>query len=116
MELTLESQGYLEALYRAYLEDPFALPEEWRRYFSSLTLEDGRRREAPSPTLAPEEGAFLLKVARLVEAYRTQGHLAAQIDPLGRPRPRPRALSLEAHGLGPADLDRPLPPPSAPPP
>ncbi|GAA6734500.1 2-oxoglutarate dehydrogenase E1 component [Thermus oshimai] len=110
MELTLESQGYLEALYRAYLEDPFALPEEWRRYFSSLTLEDGRRREAPSPTLAPEEGAFLLKVARLVEAYRTQGHLAAQIDPLGRPRPRPRALSLEAHGLGPADLDRPLPP------
>ncbi len=110
MELTLESQGYLEALYRAYLEDPFALPEEWRRYFSSLTLEDGRRREAPSPTLAPEEGAFLLKVARLVEAYRTQGHLAAQIDPLGRPRPRPRALSLEAHGLDPADLDRPLPP------
>lgn len=110
MELTLESQGYLEALYRAYLEDPFALPEEWRRYFSSLTLEDGRRREAPSPTLAPEEGAFLLKVARLAEAYRTLGHLAAGIDPLGRPRPRPKALSLEAHGLGPADLDRPLPP------
>lgn len=110
MELTLESQGYLEALYRAYLEDPFALPEEWRRYFSSLTLEDGRRREAPSPTLAPEEGAFLLKVARLAEAYRALGHLAAGIDPLGRPRPRPKALSLEAHGLGPADLDRPLPP------
>ncbi|WP_337845302.1 2-oxoglutarate dehydrogenase E1 component [Thermus sp.] len=110
MELTLESQGYLEALYRAYLEDPFALPEEWRRYFSSLTLEDGRRREAPSPTLAPEEGAFLLKVARLAEAYRSLGHLAAGIDPLGRPRPRPKALSLEAHGLGPADLDRPLPP------
>lgn len=110
MELTLESQGYLEALYRAYLEDPFALPEEWRRYFSSLTLEDGRRREAPSPTLAPEEGAFLLKVARLAEAYRTLGHLAAGIDPLGRPRPRPKALSLEAHGLGPTDLDRPLPP------
>ncbi|MFZ8813320.1 MAG: 2-oxoglutarate dehydrogenase E1 subunit family protein, partial [Thermus aquaticus] len=38
MELTLESQGYLEALYRAYLEDPFSLPEEWRRYFSALAL------------------------------------------------------------------------------
>mgnify|MGYP006331195905 CR=1 FL=1 len=39
MELTLESQGYLESLYRAYLEDPLSHPEDWRRYFSALTLE-----------------------------------------------------------------------------
>ncbi|MEN2981814.1 MAG: thiamine pyrophosphate-dependent enzyme [Thermus sp.] len=112
MELTLESQGYLEALYRAYLEDPFALPEEWRRYFSALTLEDGRR-ERPAPSLPAAEAvdlAFLLKVERLVQAYRELGHLGAAIDPLGRPRPRPQALSLEAHGLSPSDLSRPLPP------
>ncbi|TBH20925.1 2-oxoglutarate dehydrogenase E1 component [Thermus thermamylovorans] len=110
MELTLESQGYLEALYRAYLEDPFALPEEWRRYFSALALEDGRREPPP---VAPAEAldlGFLLKVERLVQAYRELGHLAARIDPLGRERPRPKALTLEAHGLSPKDRERPLPP------
>ncbi|MCH1927186.1 hypothetical protein L6232_20455, partial [Shewanella sp. C31] len=110
MELTLESQGYLEALYRAYLEDPVALPEEWRRYFSALALVDGRRE---TPPVAPAEAldlAFLLKVEALRQAYRELGHLAARIDPLGRERPRPEALSLEAHGLSPEDLGRPLPP------
>ena len=114
MELTLESQGYLESLYRAYLEDPLSLPEDWRRYFSALTLEDledGRRERqaAPLPGEALDLG-FLLKVEALRQAYRELGHLAARIDPLGRERPRPKALSLEAHGLSPEDLKRPLPP------
>ncbi|BAW02160.1 2-oxoglutarate dehydrogenase, E1 component [Thermus thermophilus] len=114
MELTLESQGYLESLYRAYLEDPLSLPEDWRRYFSALTLEDledGRRERqaAPLPGEALDLG-FLLKVEALRQAYRELGHLAARIDPLGRERPRPKALSLEAHGLSPEDLRRPLPP------
>ncbi|WP_022798929.1 2-oxoglutarate dehydrogenase E1 component [Thermus islandicus] len=108
MELALESQGYLEALYRAYLEDPFSLPEEWRRYFSALALEDGRREPLAGEAL---DLAFLLKVERLVQAHRELGHLAARIDPLGRERPRPRALTLEAHGLSREDLARPLPPP-----
>ncbi len=111
MELTLTNGGYLEALYRTYLEDPFALPEEWRRYFSALSLEALDRRPGPAPEALKEEAEFLLKAWNLLEAYRRLGHLAARIDPLGRPRPRPKALSLEAHGLTPSDLDRPLPPP-----
>lgn len=117
MELTLESQGYLEALYRAYLEDPFSLPEEWRRYFSALALEASRRepledgrRATPAPLAEAVDLAFLLKVERLVQAYRELGHLAARIDPLGRERPRPKELSLEAHGLLREDLFRSLPP------
>jgi 2-oxoglutarate dehydrogenase E1 component len=110
MELTLESQGYLEALYRAYLEDPFSLPEEWRRYFSALALEDGRREPLAPPVGEALDLAFFLKVERLVQAYRELGHLAAQVDPLGQKRPWPKELTLEAHGLSPEDLKRPLPP------
>ncbi len=110
MELTLESQGYLEALYRAYLEDPFSLPEEWRRYFSALALEDGRREPLAPPVGEVLDLAFFLKVERLVQAYRELGHLAARIDPLGQKRPWPKELTLEAHGLSPEDLKRPLPP------
>ena len=110
MELTLESQGYLEALYRAYLEDPFSLPEEWRRYFSGLALEDGRREPLAPPVGEALDLAFFLKVERLVQAYRELGHLAAQVDPLGQKRPWPKELTLEAHGLSPEDLKRPLHP------
>lgn len=99
---------YLEALYEEYLKNPFALPEEWRAYFSALHLEEGRR-ERPREA-APLDGGFYLKVARLQEAYRVRGHLVARIDPLGRPRPRPSDLTLAHHGLSEADLDRPLPP------
>lgn len=114
MELTLESQGYLEALYRTYLEDPFSLPEEWRRYFSALSLEDGRR-EPPLPAEAVD-AAFLLKVEALRQAYREFGHLAARIDPLGRRGRglgrfpwRPTASPLKTWG-------GPFPPSSGPPP
>jgi len=110
MELTLESQGYLEVLYKAYLEDPFSLPEEWRRYFSALALEDGRREPLAPPVGEALDLAFLLKVERLVQAYRELGHLGARIDPLGRERPWPKELALEAHGLALEDLKRPLPP------
>lgn len=100
--------GYLEALYKEYLKNPFALPEEWRAYFSALHLEEGRR-ERPREA-APFDGEVYLKAARLQEAYRARGHLAARIDPLGRPRARPSDLTLVHHGLSEADLDRPLPP------
>ena len=109
--------GYLEALYEEYLKDPFALPEEWRAYFSALHLAqpgeplEGLRRERPPQGEAPGlDAGFYLKVARLQEAYRERGHLVARIDPLGRPRPWPKDLTLEHHGLLEADLDRPLPP------
>ncbi len=109
--------GYLEALYEEYLKDPFALPEEWRAYFSALHLAqpgeplEGLRRERPPQGEVPGlDAGFYLKVARLQEAYRERGHLVARIDPLGRPRPWPKDLTLEHHGLLEADLDRPLPP------
>ena len=46
-------------------------------------------------------------VSRLIESYRMWGHLAATIDPLGRPRPEPSELTLAAHGLSDDDLDQP---------
>lgn len=45
-------------------------------------------------------------VARLIDAWRERGHLAAQIDPLGRPRPSHPDLDPAAHGLTIWDLDR----------
>jgi 2-oxoglutarate dehydrogenase E1 component len=136
--------GYAQALLEQYLENPEAVPEEWRslfesgdaaivealpglaRLFETLREENGAPPEAPEgaaeplsvaappreaapPELAPEPepapepapeperapepavwaepdetllGAVAAATA-LIKAYRTHGHLAANLDPLG---------------------------------
>jgi 2-oxoglutarate dehydrogenase E1 component len=105
--------GYAKALLEEYLENPDAVPAEWRRLFESgdsdlvathpglarllETLREdgnGHRVEAPvpaaapppAPAAAPPGDEFLRAVAaatELVGAYRSHGHLAARLDPLG---------------------------------
>ena len=115
--------GYASALLEQYLENPEAVPSEWRALFESgaselvathpglarlveLLQEDGNGHVAtppapapappgppaaePAPSEAPAEAApdktLLAAVAAamaLVKAYRTHGHLAARLDPLG---------------------------------
>src|SRR5690348_8044660 len=111
--------GYAKALLEEYLENPDAVPEEWRRLFESGASEtvttfpglarllealrkDGNGHHpappvappppesaAPAPEAAPPgppDPEFLRAVAaatELVGAYRSFGHLAARLDPLG---------------------------------
>src|SRR6188472_386958 len=112
--------GYASALLEQYLENPDAVPDEWRALFESgaselvathpglarlveLLQEDGNGHvaAAPPPPTSPEPSApapapatappapdktLLQAVAAamaLVKAYRTHGHLAARLDPLG---------------------------------
>src|SRR5438045_543523 len=130
--------GYAKALLEEYLENPEAVPEEWRRLFESgdselVTTHPGLARlldalredgnghraappgsappvpapqaaappapppaaERPTPPPAPAElpakpappdPEFLRAVAaatQLIGAYRSFGHLAARLDPLG---------------------------------
>lgn len=51
---------------------------------------------------------FQAVVDDLIDEYRDQGHLAAQIDPFGRGRAEPESLTLNFHHLGEADLDHPV--------
>jgi 2-oxoglutarate dehydrogenase E1 component len=122
--------GYARALLEEYLENPGAVPSEWRALFESgaselvathpglarlveLLQEDGNGQlaaapapppaptatalpPAPAPAAAPPEPAPAPAIGRdealvaavaaamaLVTAYRTHGHLAARLDPLG---------------------------------
>jgi 2-oxoglutarate dehydrogenase E1 component len=112
------NSGYAKALLEEYLENPDAVPEEWRRLFESgasdtvTTLpgltrlleamrEDGNGQHPapvavaepapapepePAPAAAQPDAEFLRAVAaatELVGAYRSFGHLAARLDPLG---------------------------------
>jgi 2-oxoglutarate dehydrogenase E1 component len=104
------NSGYARDVFEDYLDDPDAVPAEWRALFESgdselvaehpglnrllQTLrEDGNGARAPVAVEAPPEVApapvddtLLGGVAAamaLVKAHRTHGHLAARLDPLG---------------------------------
>jgi 2-oxoglutarate decarboxylase len=46
-----------------------------------------------------------VRITELIQAYRVSGHMAARLDPLGRPRPLCPDLDPGTYGLGPEDLD-----------
>ncbi len=104
--------GYARALLDDYLENPEAVPSEWRALFESgdsalvashpgiarllekLPASGGNghteappESPAPVPAVAPAHDERLLggvaAAMALVKAHRTHGHLAARLDPLG---------------------------------
>ena len=110
--------GFVEDLYFGWLQDPASVDERWRAYFETLPpVPDAAPAPSTWPARAPREAgasrtddreAFRLRVDRLVNAWRTFGHLQADLDPLGMERRRAERLDLEEFGLTEADLDRPL--------
>jgi 2-oxoglutarate dehydrogenase E1 component len=155
------NEGYASALLEQYLENPDAVPGEWRALFESgasdlvashpglarlveLLREDGNgniaapapaaaplpapvataSESAPAPPAAPAAPAaapapdetLLAAIAAamaLVTAYRTHGHLAARLDPLGsepvgdpalEPERREPKLTEELQRLIPAEI------------
>lgn len=122
-----QSLPFVEELYSDYLRAPHEVPADWRAYFDGFDEPANGRFVPPAHVVFPRRSLFhavpsdgaapkaregagdrLLqeRVDRLVHAYRVRGHIAAQIDPLGRPRAEPTELTLECYGLSPADLDR----------
>jgi 2-oxoglutarate dehydrogenase E1 component len=114
--------GYAALLLEQYLDNPAAVPEEWRDLFESepeallqrqpglaRLLEraaadgDGRAAQvAPQPASAPEPATIddelvggVAAAMALVKAFRMVGHLAARLDPLGSEPPGDPALEPE---------------------
>jgi len=92
-------------VYADYCRDPASVPDDWREYFRALEM-DGRAPAIPSPAApAAPQGDLALRIA---DAFRTRGHLGAQISPLAGASPNPPELSPTGFGLTDSDLDAPL--------
>jgi len=115
--------AFVEALYEEFLADPDGVDGEWRELFESLD-DDGGRPGSIRPSFRPRSifdpvavdgagegvsgaGALQARVEQLANAYRSTGHMEAQLDPLGRERPRRPELALDYWGLSARDLARP---------
>ena len=114
------SMAYIDALYEDYLADPNSVPEDWQATFSALPqvngqaidvshrdirnyfLQNADKKSAPVVTTDAKQS----QVADLINAYRTLGHHAAQLDPLEMAERTPApGLELSFHHLYDSDLN-----------
>jgi len=115
------SMGFIDALYEEYLKNPTAVSEDWQAYFKGLPTVNGTVNEVSHSAIreyfldhgnrqvASQPDAAVLKqaeVSNLINAYRTFGHKAAKLDPLGMMASMPEPmLDLSYHHLSTSDLD-----------
>ncbi|MCH9689298.1 MAG: 2-oxoglutarate dehydrogenase E1 component [Gammaproteobacteria bacterium] len=114
------NMAYVDGLYEDYLENASAVSESWQAVFRALPAGvDGcpdvshrtlrtyflNQAKQPSTAVVSSGDDKQRRVADLITAYRTHGHLLANLDPLAMlVRETPLSLTLDYHGLTQADL------------
>jgi len=108
--------SYILALYRQYQKDPNSVSIEWRAFFKDFSEEDFEEtrfsglphfaRNDGTPTSSPGPKGRGDPETLIAQAYRTFGHLAADLDPLGivKPQGHPE-LDPAFYGLQDADIN-----------
>lgn len=114
--------AFVEMLYEQYLQNPYDVSEQWRRYFDSLQSTiagDGQirlaetRETAMPPASVTESTDFEIQerkqiaVLQLINTYRFMGVRRANLDPLGLQQKQDvPELDLAFHALTENDMDK----------
>ncbi len=111
IEEELINGEFLEALYQQYQINPFQLSPSWRQYFKALDFQISSFLSAEAK-LAPTPPFDLVisresRILRLLDAYRTYGHLFAKINPIAiHPIQEPYHLKMSTLGFEEWELDQ----------
>jgi len=117
--------AYIEDLYEQYLVAPDSVGPKWKTYFDGIKGRDtgdvphsaviaaiaeaGRQAARGAAIAASGDGGSDSRefaVGKLIVAYRSRGHLAADLDPLAMwQKSEAPDLDIAFHGLSNADLD-----------
>jgi 2-oxoglutarate dehydrogenase E1 component len=128
--LTGANAGFITELYARFLENPEAVDESWRRFFSDIgdsgaavlaelhrpswgrqepriVMDGGAAEAAVGAEQLRQATADSIRALQLIRSYRVRGHLEANLDPLGLDR-RGHHPELDYHSYGftEHDLDR----------
>jgi 2-oxoglutarate dehydrogenase E1 component len=96
------SAEYLENMRRTWIEDPSSIPEQWQYFFKGFEL--GHTTDG----VGAEYGAASVhqgNVDSLIYHYRSAGHYAADLDPLGIAQRTRDHLELASFDLDQSHLD-----------
>lgn len=97
-ELSFSNLAYLDEQYKKFLANPASLEPSWKYFFEGWEVGASLSGES-----SPEE----VKLDRLIQAYRTYGHLKAHFNCLSTcPPPHVPELAYSTYGFTEADLKR----------
>ena len=99
--------AYFAELYDQYLVNPDGIEPSWRAFFQGYDFgaeESGLNGEATVAEI-PENVLKEFQVVRLIDGYRTRGHLFTKTNPVRERRQYQPTLALENFGLSKADLN-----------
>ncbi len=99
---------YIDSLFADYQRDPASVSAEWRNYFESL---DGNGRTGLRTRTASQSAEDAIPteiVERIVNAFRSRGHLIAKTNPLEESSSAFPELDPLQYGLTEDDMDRPI--------
>jgi len=98
--------AYFAELYEQYLEDPDIVEPSWRAFFQGFDfgVENGGSHSITGDVEVPESVKKEFQVVRLIEGYRTRGHLFTKTNPVRNRRAYSPNLDVENFGLTQADL------------
>jgi 2-oxoglutarate dehydrogenase E1 component len=106
--LSAENGAWVESLYEDYVLGRTGVPARWREIFDALGDGAARAAAVPEPSVGKQSPGGL-GIFALVDAYRTYGHLIADLDPLSRGATEHALLDPAEFGLDEQRLDVPGP-------
>ena len=99
----------ISELYNKYLQYPDSVEPSWRAFFQGFDfgIESGSVEEGfgIAGVQVPENVLNEFKVVKLIDAYRTRGHLFTKTNPVRERRKYEPTLALENFGLSNSDLN-----------
>ena len=102
--------AYFADLYEQYLKNPDSVEPSWRAFFQGYDFGsenygmDGEIVEGVT-TQIPEHVQKEFQVLKLIDGYRTRGHLFTKTNPVRARRKYAPTLEIENFGLSQSDLD-----------
>ena len=102
--------AYFADLYEQYLENPDSIEPSWKAFFQGYDFGsenyglDGEIVEGVSAQI-PEHVQKEFQVVKLIDSYRTRGHLFTKTNPVRDRRKYAPTLEIENFGLSQNDLD-----------
>ena len=97
--------NYFEEQYDKYLKSPDTMEPSWRAFFQGFDFGLESVTDTENFSEVPESVKKEFQVIKLIDGYRTRGHLFTKTNPVRERRKYSPKLDIENFGLSKSDLE-----------
>lgn len=96
---------FIDSLYDNFRSNPESVDESWQRFFQGFEFQSGSFGTAGTSGEGITDAKLRaeINVFRIIQSFRSRGHLLADTNPIRPRRDRKARISLEEYGLSDAD-------------